>query len=109
MAPIPPIYVLMWIYVGLMLLFNSAMLAVVVVKMWTMRTTSGFSRGMSSSDNKWKLDKEKRSRLWKDLATVMGLSCVLGLAWSSSFINYFNAGFYLFTILNSLQGQSHLY
>jgi uncharacterized protein YjiK len=101
----PHIYILMWTYMGLMLLFNSAMLALVVAKLWTMRRTSiGFSRGISSSDNKWKLDKEKRSRLCKDLATVMGLSCVLGLAWSSSSITYSEAGLYLFTILNSLQG-----
>ncbi|CAL8404481.1 unnamed protein product [Boreogadus saida] len=101
----PHIYILMWTYMGLMLLFNSAMLALVVAKLWTMRRTSiGFSRGISSSDNKWKLDKEKRSRLCKDLATVMGLSCVLGLAWSSSSITYSDLGLYLFTILNSLQG-----
>ncbi|CAL8246752.1 unnamed protein product [Lota lota] len=106
---IPAIYILMLTYMGLVLLFNSAMLALVVVKIWTVRSTSmGFRRGMSSSNNKWKLmDKEKRSRMCKDLATVMGLSCVLGLAWSFSYTTYSSlsaAGLYLFTILNSLQG-----
>ena len=105
MDGIPLIYILMWTYMGLMLLFNSAMLALVVVKLWSMRrTTMGFSKGMTSSNSKWKLDKEKRSRLCKDLATVMGLSCILGLAWSSSSIIYSDSGLYLFTILNSLQG-----
>ncbi|CAL8350523.1 unnamed protein product [Merluccius merluccius] len=104
----PVIYILMLIYMGLMLLFNSAMLGLVVVKLWSLRSTSSGFRGTSDRNNKWKLmDREKRSRLCKDLVTVLGLSCVLGLAWSFSYTTYssFSApGLYLFTILNSLQG-----
>lgn len=109
MDEIPVIYILMLIFMGLVLLFNSAMLGLVVVKLRSLRSTSaGFSRGMSGSHHKWKLmDREKRSRLCKDLVTVLGLSCVLGLAWSFSYTTYSSlsvAGLYLFTILNSLQG-----
>lgn len=109
MEGVPAMYVLMLTYLGLVLLFNAAMLCVVVVKLWNLRSTSpGFSRGTTLSNDKWKLiDKEKQSRLCKDLATVLGLSCVLGLAWSLSYTTYSSlssAGLYLFTILNSLQG-----
>lgn len=108
------LYGLMLTYLGAVLLFNGTMLGLVVLKLRNLRRTSaGFHRGATSgSVAKWKLmDKEKRSRLLKDVATVLGLSCVLGLAWSLSFTTYSSvstAGLYLFTILNSLQGHGHL-
>uniref|UniRef100_A0A665W458 G-protein coupled receptors family 2 profile 2 domain-containing protein n=1 Tax=Echeneis naucrates TaxID=173247 RepID=A0A665W458_ECHNA len=53
----------------------------------------------------YKLQKEKRIRLWKDCAMVLGLSCVLGLAWGLATTTYISLpGIYIFTVLNSLQG-----
>ncbi|XP_036443293.1 adhesion G-protein coupled receptor G5-like [Colossoma macropomum] len=81
-------------YLGLVLLFNIAILAVTVVKMrqLRLRTVQTTSRVR---------------RFWKDWATVLGLSCVLGLPWGLAFttkglINL--PGVYVFTILNAFQG-----
>ncbi|XP_071386460.1 adhesion G-protein coupled receptor G5-like isoform X2 [Centroberyx affinis] len=95
-------------YLGLVLLYNSSMLLVVVVKMWKMReSTRGASGGREGSGG-WKtMYREKRARLWKDCATLLGLSCVLGLPWGLAGSTYFSVslpGLYLFTICNSLQG-----
>lgn len=85
---------------SLVVLCNSCMLGLVVFKLWGLRG----GRGGSSSWNK--MNKEKGTRLWKDCATVVGLSCVLGLPWGFTATTYISLpGIYIFTILNSLQGQ----
>uniref|UniRef100_A0A672YKF0 Adhesion G protein-coupled receptor G3-like n=1 Tax=Sphaeramia orbicularis TaxID=375764 RepID=A0A672YKF0_9TELE len=65
--------------------------------------------GAFGGDSSWKkIDKQRRSRLWKDATTVLGLSCVLGLPWGLAATTYFSSnilpGVYIFTVLNSLQG-----
>uniref|UniRef100_UPI003AAEC3C1 adhesion G protein-coupled receptor G3-like n=1 Tax=Centroberyx gerrardi TaxID=166262 RepID=UPI003AAEC3C1 len=95
-------------YLGLVLLCNSSMLLVVVVKLWRLReSTRGASGGREGSGG-WKtMYREKRARLWKDCATLLGLSCVLGLPWGLAGSTYFSVslpGLYLFTTCNSLQG-----
>ncbi|XP_024274428.1 adhesion G-protein coupled receptor G1 isoform X1 [Oncorhynchus tshawytscha] len=73
-------------YLGLVFLFNTAMLGVVVVKLWGQRG---------------------EGRMWKDWATVLGLSCVLGVPWGLAFCTYGPLslpGLYLFSIFNCFQG-----
>uniref|UniRef100_A0A4W5JPB3 Adhesion G protein-coupled receptor G3 n=1 Tax=Hucho hucho TaxID=62062 RepID=A0A4W5JPB3_9TELE len=73
-------------YLGLVFLFNTAMLGVVVVKIWGQRG---------------------KGRMWKDWATVLGLSCVLGVPWGLAFCTYGPLslpGLYLFSIFNCFQG-----
>ncbi|XP_029980194.1 adhesion G protein-coupled receptor G3 [Sphaeramia orbicularis] len=89
----------------LVILYNSCMLGVVLFKMWGLRKGDGAFGG----DSSWKkIDKQRRSRLWKDATTVLGLSCVLGLPWGLAATTYFSSnilpGVYIFTVLNSLQG-----
>ncbi|XP_078104708.1 adhesion G protein-coupled receptor G3 isoform X3 [Sander vitreus] len=85
----------------LMILCNSCMLGLVVFKLWGLRAGSG---GTESSGWK-KINREKGMKLLKDCATVLGLSCVLGLPWGLASITYISLpGIYIFTILNSLQG-----
>ncbi|XP_029904309.1 adhesion G-protein coupled receptor G1 [Myripristis murdjan] len=87
-------------FLGLVLLCNSCMLGLVVVKLWGMRDSREGSCGLKQPH------KENRARLWKNTATVLGLSCVLGLPWALACgtSSYNPAGIYLFTIFNSLQG-----
>lgn len=87
----------------LVILCNSCMLGVVVFKIWGLRVGSGGTESISG----WKkMHREQWSRLWKDCTTVLGLSCVLGLPWGLASITYVSLpGIYVFTILNSLQGQ----
>ncbi|XP_028326576.1 adhesion G-protein coupled receptor G1-like isoform X1 [Gouania willdenowi] len=86
----------------LVLLYNGCMLGLVVLKMWRLRQSHrafGSIRGQSN------ISREKISMVWKDCATVLGLSCVLGLPWGLMSTTYIStAGIYIFTILNSLQG-----
>ncbi|XP_041831984.1 adhesion G-protein coupled receptor G1-like isoform X2 [Melanotaenia boesemani] len=91
-------------FLCLVILYNSCMLGLVVFKLWRIRAGRG---GYESSSDWKKMQKEKGPRLWKDCATVLGLSWVLGLPWgvaSSTYLNVPLPGIYLFTILNSLQG-----
>ncbi|KAM8893768.1 adhesion G-protein coupled receptor G1 [Spinachia spinachia] len=84
---------------SLVILCNSCMLGVVVFKLWGLRAGGGFGAALK------KMTGEEWSKLWKDCATVLGLSFVLGLPWglaSTTFISL--TGIYAFTILNSLQG-----
>ncbi|XP_056239784.1 adhesion G-protein coupled receptor G1-like [Seriola aureovittata] len=86
----------------LVILYNSCMLGVVVFKLWRVRRSSG---GTQSSSVWKKMNKENGSRLWKDCATVLGLSCVLGLPWGLETTTFTSLpAIYVFTILNSLQG-----
>ncbi|XP_062869093.1 adhesion G protein-coupled receptor G3 [Trichomycterus rosablanca] len=81
-------------FLALVLLFNAAILIVMMVKMWQLRLR-GVQRGF------------KMRRMWKDWVTVLGLSSVLGLSWSLAFCTHGPLSLpaiYLFTILNSLQG-----
>ncbi|XP_037550136.1 adhesion G protein-coupled receptor G3 [Nematolebias whitei] len=89
-------------FLCLVVLYNSCMLALVVFKLWRIR---GGREGYECSSNWKKMTKEKWTRLWKDCATVLGLSCVLGLPWGLASVTYITlAGIYVFTIFNSLQG-----
>ncbi|XP_072516052.1 adhesion G-protein coupled receptor G1 [Salminus brasiliensis] len=83
-------------YLGLVLLFNIAILAVMLVKMRQLRV-----RSVQAGD--------RVRRIWKDWVTVLGLSCVLGLPWGLAFSTHGPQsislpGIYLFTILNGFQG-----
>ncbi|KAI3377619.1 hypothetical protein L3Q82_008775, partial [Scortum barcoo] len=87
----------------LLILGNSCMLGLVVFKIWRLRGSSG---GIHSTGSLKKMNREKGMRLLKDCATVLGLSCLLGLPWGLASTTYISlAGIYVFTILNSLQGQ----
>lgn len=86
----------------LVILFNCCMLCLVVFKLWGLRRCGG---GRESSVGK-KTNKERWSAMLKDCATLLGLSCILGLPWGLASITYVSIpGIYVFTILNSLQGQ----
>ncbi|XP_017565260.2 adhesion G-protein coupled receptor G5-like [Pygocentrus nattereri] len=81
-------------YLGLVLLFNIAILAVTVVKMRQLRL-----RTVQAG--------RKVRRFWKDWANLLGLSCVLGLPWGLAFTTkgaISLPGIYIFTILNAFQG-----
>lgn len=84
---------------GLVVLCNACMLGLVVFKLRSLR-----------HNESWKLvNTEKRKRLWKNAATVLGLSCVLGLPWALLSTTYVSVtGIYIFTVFNSLQGQSRV-
>ncbi|XP_013870640.1 G-protein coupled receptor 56 [Austrofundulus limnaeus] len=89
-------------FLCLVVLYNSCMLGLVVFKLWGLRGDTG---GYESSSDWKKMKKERGPRLWKDCATVLGLSCVLGIPWGLATATYATLpGIYLFTILNSLQG-----
>lgn len=88
---------------SLVILGNSCMLGVVVFKLSVLRA-SGF--GAESGGGSKKMSREQWVKLWKDGATVLGLSVVLGLPWGLASTTYVSlAGIYVFTILNSLQGE----
>ncbi|KAL1007066.1 hypothetical protein UPYG_G00081420 [Umbra pygmaea] len=81
-------------YLGLVFLFNTVMLVVVMVKLCRQR-------------EKGAIYQERRGRMWKDWATVLGLSCVLGIPWGLAFCTFGPLslpGLYLFSIFNSFQG-----
>ncbi|KAM7406552.1 hypothetical protein PAMP_000923 [Pampus punctatissimus] len=67
-------YVTTVAFPSLVVLYNSCMLGLVMFKLWVLRAHEGWN----------KKDEMKWSRLWKDCATVLGLSCVLGLSWGVS-------------------------
>ncbi|NWS58985.1 AGRG5 protein, partial [Chunga burmeisteri] len=74
-------------YAGLILLFNTLVLARVVMILRRIRRQKGQAR--------------------KDWVTVLGLTCLLGTTWGLAFFSFgvfLVPQLYLFTILNSLQG-----
>ncbi|NXW31940.1 AGRG5 protein, partial [Phaetusa simplex] len=74
-------------YAGLILLFNTLVLGRVAVILRRIRRQKG--------------------QAWKDWATVLGLTCLLGTTWGLAFFRFgvfLVPQIYLFTILNSLQG-----
>lgn len=84
----------------LVVLYNSCMLSLVVLKLRKLRVGR---QGLESSNRE--MYRERSTQLWKDCATVLGLSFVLGLPWGFVLItNISTLGFYIFTLLNSLQG-----
>ncbi|XP_034041401.1 adhesion G-protein coupled receptor G1 [Thalassophryne amazonica] len=91
-------------FLCLVILYNSCMLGLVIFKLRMLRRASGDKYGSGG----WKkMYREKGTQLWKDCATVLGLSFVLGIPWALAFstFSYFSLFWiYLFTILNSLQG-----
>ncbi|KAM8888462.1 adhesion G protein-coupled receptor G3-like [Synchiropus picturatus] len=90
------IYITAVVYPCLVILCNSCMLGVVCYKMF----------GQRRSPSIWKEgNQENWKRLLKGCATVLGLSCVVGLPWGLTTVTFIStAGIYVFTILNSLQG-----
>ncbi|XP_042270937.1 adhesion G-protein coupled receptor G1-like [Thunnus maccoyii] len=87
-------YVITMALLLLLILCNSCMLGLVVCKLQGLRGGGGDV-----------MNREKGSRLWKDCATVLGLSCVLGLPWVLGSITLISLPqLYLFTVLNSLSG-----
>ncbi|KAL7866485.1 hypothetical protein AOLI_G00142990 [Acnodon oligacanthus] len=81
-------------YLGLVLFFNIAILAVTVGKIRQLRLRTMQVRS-------------RVRRFWKDWATLLGLSCVLGLPWGLAFTTngaISLPGTYIFTILNAFQG-----
>lgn len=82
----------------LVVLFNLCMVCLVVFKLCGLRKRSRGGWKKAGDDGGW-------SRLRRDGATVLGLSCVLGLPWGLAGLTYVStAGIYSFTVLNSLQG-----
>lgn len=77
------------------MIFNTIMFGVVLVKMRELR-----SQDVRIKDNK--------RRVWKDLVSLLGLCCVLGIPWSLAFFTRTPLNLpalYMFTILNSFQGK----
>lgn len=75
-------------YTGLILLFNTLVLGRVAVILRRIR--------------------QQKGQAWKDWATVLGLTCLLGTTWGLAFFRFgvfLVPQIYLFTILNSLQGR----
>lgn len=83
-------------YFGLIFLFNMAVFGVVTQKSCCLQGT-----GTLQGDRK----------AWKVALVAMGLFCLLGATWALTFLTHGTSSapvLYLFTILNSLQGQGRL-
>lgn len=86
-------------YLGLVLLFNTVIMVITVSRMWQLKL-----QGVQSGN--------KMRRLWKDCATLLGLSVVLGLPWGLAFSTHGPLslpGIYLFTFLNAFQGKCSMW
>lgn len=83
-------------YFGLIFLFNMAVFGVVTQKSCCLQAT-----GAVQGDRK----------AWKVALVAAGLFCLLGATWALMFLTYGTSSapvLYIFTILNSLQGQGWL-
>lgn len=83
-------------YFGLIFLFNTAVFGVVTQKSCCLQGT-----GVVQGDRK----------AWKVALVAVGLFCLLGATWAPVFLTHGTSSaptLYLFTILNSLQGQGQL-
>ncbi|XP_028811617.1 adhesion G-protein coupled receptor G5 isoform X2 [Denticeps clupeoides] len=84
-------YTTVHLYLGLVLVFNTAMLLLTLQRMWSIRGHGP------------KLE----HKIWKDALSILGLSCALGLPWGLAFCSFGPLslpGVYLFSILNGFQG-----
>ncbi|XP_043937262.1 adhesion G-protein coupled receptor G5-like [Protopterus annectens] len=87
------LYITNWGYLGLIFIFNTAVLGLVCYEIHRLRC----SNKMMQEKTKW----------WKDMLTIFGLVCLLGSTWVMAFFAFDifkEATMYIFTILNSLQG-----
>ncbi|KAG9352529.1 hypothetical protein JZ751_020943 [Albula glossodonta] len=82
-------------YLGLVFLFSTVMLGVMMVKLRKVRGNS--------------VRHQERRRLWRDCVTILGMACVLGVPWGLAFTTYSPLplpSLYLFTILNGFQDEN---
>lgn len=86
----------------LVVLFNSCVLTLVMLKLRKLRV----GRQDLESGSDWrKKYREHGTQMWKDCVTVLGLSFMLGLPWGFALTtNISTPGLYIFTVVNSLQG-----
>ncbi|KPP56863.1 putative G-protein coupled receptor 97, partial [Scleropages formosus] len=87
-------YITVSAYLGIVFLFSAAMLGVVLVKV----------QKIGSKD----VQTQQMKKISQKCVTLLGLSCVLGIPWGLAFLTYGPlslAGVYIFTIVNSLQGE----
>ncbi|XP_021441659.2 adhesion G-protein coupled receptor G5 isoform X2 [Oncorhynchus mykiss] len=92
---IPFFYCMNVAYFTLIFVFNSGILLTVTTRICQLQCYS--SKGMPG----------KASLAWKDICTVLGLTCLLGITWGLAFLSYGYVNLpilYLFSIFNSLQG-----
>lgn len=83
-------------YFGLIFLFNMAVFGVVTQKSCSLQGTGAV---------------QGHRKPWKVALVAAGLFCLLGATWALAFLTYGISSapvLYLFTILNSLQGQHSL-
>ncbi|XP_060796933.1 adhesion G protein-coupled receptor G3 [Neoarius graeffei] len=81
-------------YLGLVLLFNTVIMVIIMLKLWQLKW-----QGVQTGN--------RLRRLWKDWASLLGISMVLGLPWGLAFSTHGPLslpGIYLFTTLNAFQG-----
>ncbi|XP_067105557.1 adhesion G-protein coupled receptor G5-like [Osmerus mordax] len=82
-------------FVSLVLLFNLAILGMAARRVLSMSVAQGGTVDVA------------RGRVKRDLYTLLGISCLLGVTWGLvffSFVQLATPGLYLFCVLNSLQG-----
>lgn len=82
-------------YLGLVLLFNTVIMVIIMLKLWQLKW-----QGVQTGN--------RLRRLWKDWASLLGISMVLGLPWGLAFSTHGPLslpGIYLFTTLNAFQGK----
>ncbi|XP_064779444.1 adhesion G-protein coupled receptor G5-like isoform X1 [Oncorhynchus masou masou] len=92
---IPFFYCMNVAYFTLIFVFNSGILLTVTTRICQLQCYS--SKGKPG----------KASLAWKDICTVLGLTCLLGITWGLAFLSYGYVNLpilYLFSIFNSLQG-----
>lgn len=89
-------YITNYGYFGLIFLFNMAVFGVVTQKSCSLQGTGAV---------------QGHRKPWKVALVAAGLFCLLGATWALAFLTYGISSapmLYLFTILNSLQGQHSL-